>query len=117
MALFYIAYYLLLRRETFFKSNRWYLLFGLVTSLLLPLVTFKKVVWVEPEQPAANWSKVALSELDPAAVASVVPRAEPAEIDWFLITVAVYSIVVFALIVKFMRDFYALRKLLRGKTV
>lgn len=37
-AVFYLSYKLWLERETFFKSNRYYLLAGLVTSILLPLI-------------------------------------------------------------------------------
>ena len=46
IVLFLTAYYFFLRKETFFKSNRWFLLFGLVISVLLPVVTFKNTVWV-----------------------------------------------------------------------
>ncbi len=44
---FYLSYHLLLRKETFFTSNRWFLLFGLVASALLPLLFFKKIVYIE----------------------------------------------------------------------
>ncbi|WP_052123230.1 M56 family metallopeptidase [Flavobacterium beibuense] len=45
IALFYAAYHIFLRKETFFVSNRWFLLSGLGTALALPLVFFKKIVW------------------------------------------------------------------------
>lgn len=38
LALFYVIYWLFLRRETFFKLNRFYLLFSVIISLLLPLL-------------------------------------------------------------------------------
>jgi hypothetical protein len=47
LIVFYLLYYFLLRKETFFVKNRFFLLFGLVASLLLPLVTFTKTVWIE----------------------------------------------------------------------
>src|SRR5574343_531618 len=46
--LFYLMYVAFLRKETFFVSNRWYLISGLVLSLILPLITFTKIIWVEP---------------------------------------------------------------------
>jgi len=49
LAMFFVAYHFLLRKETFFNGNRWFLLSGLFTSVLLPLVTFEKIVWVEAE--------------------------------------------------------------------
>ena len=45
---FFLAYYFLLRKETFFNKNRWFLLMGLFASVLLPLITFTKTIWVEP---------------------------------------------------------------------
>ena len=45
---FFLAYYFLLRKETFFSKNRWFLIFGLLASILLPLITFTKTVWIEP---------------------------------------------------------------------
>ena len=45
---FFLAYYFSLRKETFFNKNRWFLLLGLFASVLLPLITFTKTIWVEP---------------------------------------------------------------------
>jgi hypothetical protein len=45
---FFLAYYFLLRKETFFNKNRWFLLLGLFASVLLPLITFTKTIWVDP---------------------------------------------------------------------
>ena len=56
ITLFYVTYMILLRKETFFTSNRWFLLSGLVTSFLLPLLTIKKVVYIQ--QPKIDYSQV-----------------------------------------------------------
>ncbi|NUY79755.1 peptidase M56 [Flavobacterium sp. MAH-1] len=125
MALFLGAYHLLLKRETFFKSNRWYLLLGLVTSLLLPLVTFKRVVWVEAAAPItpvvplelAQVSDSGLSEMDAAGFAMAATPEPSFEVDWMLVAIVIYGLVALALTVQFMRDFFALRRLLKGKTV
>ena len=42
------CYHLFLKKETFFKSNRWFLLGGLLISLLAPFITFTKTLVVEP---------------------------------------------------------------------
>ena len=47
LVVFYLMYFLFLKKETFFTSNRWYLLLGLISSFVLPLITFTKTVWVE----------------------------------------------------------------------
>jgi hypothetical protein len=46
ITLFYLAYHILLRKETFFTSNRWFLLSGLITSIVLPFVVYTKIIWV-----------------------------------------------------------------------
>ncbi|WP_138433715.1 M56 family metallopeptidase [Winogradskyella algicola] len=38
VCIFYICYQLLLKRETFFNHNRWFLIIGLVLALVFPLV-------------------------------------------------------------------------------
>lgn len=48
IALFLLFYMLFLKRETFFRTNRIYLLLGSGLSLLLPFVVFTKTIWVEP---------------------------------------------------------------------
>ena len=47
IAIFYLAYNFLVQKETFFNSNRWFLLSGLFTSILLPLFFIKKIVFIE----------------------------------------------------------------------
>ena len=40
ISIFYIFYVLLFKREAYFTFNRYYLLFAIFTSLLLPLINF-----------------------------------------------------------------------------
>jgi hypothetical protein len=109
IALFYTAYFFLLRKETFFKSNRWYLLLGLVTSVLLPLVTYKKVIWIEPLPRDLEWAT------GPVLIAPSEPQSF--EINWLLVISAIYVIGILAFILTFLLDFYSLNKALKGKTV
>jgi beta-lactamase regulating signal transducer with metallopeptidase domain len=109
VATFWLAYYFLLRKETFFKSNRWYLLFGLVTSVLLPLVTFKKVILVEA-QPMADFSH--LSDL---ADAAPIATPETFEINWLLVLGILYGIGITLFLLRFFTDFYSLKKVLKGQ--
>ena len=48
LVLFYVCYKLFLNRETFFESNRLFLLVGIASAFLLPLITFTKYIEVEP---------------------------------------------------------------------
>ena len=47
LSIFYLFYKIVLEKETFFQTNRWYLLLGLIFTTLLPLVvipTYREVV-------------------------------------------------------------------------
>ena len=44
LALFYVAYQVFLKRETFFSVNRHFLIAGILTALLLPFVTITNYV-------------------------------------------------------------------------
>ncbi|MBA6152963.1 M56 family metallopeptidase [Gelidibacter maritimus] len=52
IVVFYACYMLFLQRETFFNANRWFLLLGLMTSILLPLF----VIPIYVEAPAIHYS-------------------------------------------------------------
>jgi hypothetical protein len=108
ITVFFIAYQVLLRKETFFKSNRWFLLFGLVTSVVLPLITYKKIVWIEPSQTVNQWENVV----------QVLPnQAETFEINWFWVLSCIYGIGLLVFLFQLVFDFKNLRTLLKGKTI
>jgi hypothetical protein len=95
--MFYLAYFILLRKETFFNSNRWFLLAGLITSVVLPLVVFTKIVWVDPSPTTFDWSKIPVT----TAVEN-----DAFEINWYLVFALVYSIGILGFLVKFAFDLY-----------
>lgn len=70
LALFYLLYLLVLRRETFFNLNRFFLLNTLVVSLLIPLVSIdlipRKIIVVE--QPLKEISKLRMSYYEAMAL-------------------------------------------------
>lgn len=109
VVLFYCSYYFLLRKETFFNSNRWFLLTGLATCLILPLLVYTKVVWID----AVPVSTINYSQ-------SFVPQTieqESFEINWNYIAISIYCIGFVALIIKFAIDFYSLNSVLKGKKI
>jgi hypothetical protein len=108
IAMFYIAYYFLLRKETFFTANRWYLLAGLFTSVILPWIVFTTIVWVEPTPNNFDWSKIPHS---------VPVQKESFEINWHLVLVAAYGIGTVLFLIQFAFDFYSLNRVLKGKTI
>nr|WP_294929233.1 M56 family metallopeptidase [uncultured Flavobacterium sp.] len=109
IALFYCAYYFLLRKETFFNSNRWFLLAGLATSLILPFLVYTKIVWIDPVPVSiVNYQQGFI----PQAI-----QEESFEINWNYIVLSIYCTGFFALIIKFAADFYSLNSVLKGKKI
>ncbi|GAA4908023.1 M56 family metallopeptidase [Mucilaginibacter defluvii] len=56
LAIFYALYLLLLRNETFYTANRWYLISTSVIAFLLP---FMQIGWLKPAETAAQVVSVA----------------------------------------------------------
>ena len=48
LSLFYGFYKLLLQKDTYFQSIRFYFIAGMISALLLPLIIIKKYIFVEP---------------------------------------------------------------------
>ncbi|KUJ62887.1 peptidase M56 [Flavobacteriaceae bacterium CRH] len=109
LVLFYFAYYFLLRKETFFNSNRWFLLLGLATSVALPFLVYTKIVWVDPApMPNFNYSQ--------AYIPQTIVK-ESFEINWNLVSLAIYAIGFSAFMIRFALDFYSLNSVLKGKKI
>ncbi|NRS90575.1 hypothetical protein HNQ02_003520 [Flavobacterium sp. 7E] len=106
LALFFISYHLLLRKETFFNSNRWFLLSGLITSVVLPLLVYTKVIWVAP----------VVSNFDYTTIPLTTAAEQKSIMDYMpLISILIYGFVTALLAAKLLYDFYSLKKLLKGK--
>ena len=110
---FFLAYHFLLRNETFFKSNRWFLLTGLVTSAVLPLLFIKKIIWVETPKQILNPTIDSFS--------NVISSSEPIEtttvIDWLQVGISIYIIITFLLLLKVCFNLISLFKVLDNKKV
>ncbi|MBE8724811.1 M56 family metallopeptidase [Flavobacterium hungaricum] len=130
LATFYFAYFFLLRKETFFNSSRFFLLAGLVTSVVLPFIVYTKIIWIEPapaqvqvQAPAAvptefNTADAVANyhynQTDSPQIAAV---EENFEINWNLVSMVVYGIGFAAFMIKFGLDFYSLNSVLKGKDI
>ncbi|WP_333810158.1 M56 family metallopeptidase [Flavobacterium sp.] len=93
--LFYLMYVIFLRKETFFTSNRWYLISGLLISLILPLITFTKIIWVEPA-PIPEF----YDEITPITHNTVTVTFEENPLDWSLIATTAYLVISLIIVVK-----------------
>lgn len=108
IALFYLAYMLLLRKETFFTANRWFLLLGLITSSVLPLFFITKIIWVEPTTELLDWSNI------PVTTSVTAPELE---INWHLVLACIYFTGIVISFLKLVFDFNSLIQLLKGKMI
>ncbi len=106
ITVFYLAYILLLRKETFFTGNRWFLLLGLFTSAILPLFFITKIIWVEPTTNSFDWSNIPITTVE--------NNPEP-EINWSLIAIVIYFLGSIVLFAKLLFDLYSLSKVFKGK--
>ena len=93
--IFYLMYVLFLRKETFFVSNRWYFIIGLLLSLVLPLITFTKTIWVEPA-PVAEF----YPEIIPINSTITENPIQENPIDWSLIVLSAYVVISIVIILK-----------------
>lgn len=93
--LFYLMYVLFLRKETFFVSNRLYLILGLIVSLCLPLITFTKTIWIEPKPVPEFYQEIAPINSDYIEV-----PIQESPIDWSLILTTAYVVICVLILVK-----------------
>ncbi|KAF2513943.1 M56 family metallopeptidase [Flavobacterium foetidum] len=129
LATFYFAYVLLLRKETFFNSSRWFLLAGLLTSVILPFVVYTKVVWVDPAPaPDVMTQNVSMPEkntnlaVDAVEYRNVsapqqIATQESFEINWNWVYLSIYCLGFIAFMIKFALDFYSLNSVLKNREI
>jgi hypothetical protein len=111
IALFFLAYYLFIKKETFFISNRFFLLAGLFTSVLLPFLVYTKIVWID------SLPLIDTIIIDGPVLQSV-PIQEPAfEINWMYIAAGIYFVGVLFFMIRFLIDLFKVVRLLKGKEV
>jgi hypothetical protein len=117
IALFFFAYHFLLRKETFFNSNRWFLLAGLFTAVILPVIGYTKVIWVDPA-PAPVDGTINLAQY--AAIQNALKSAEgraQTSINWFDVAAGLYFAGVLFFLARFVYDVISLKKLITGQQI
>ncbi|TMM53129.1 hypothetical protein FEE95_18840 [Maribacter algarum] len=109
LALFLISYQLFLRKETFFVSNRIFLVFGLVASFVLPFITFTRTIFIEPK-PFAE-SNFSPSEI----VFTTTEVTQP--FNWFGLLAFIYAIGIVAFGFRLLVQLRALQKIKKNANV
>ena len=106
IAVFYLAYFIFLRKETFFNSNRWFLLLGLFTSVLLPLISFTKIIWVERTPTVPDTYHPYIQNTIPAV-------SEPDfQINYHLIVILLYAVGILLLCIRFIAEYISLQQII-----
>lgn len=113
MGVFYLVYALLLKHETHFTLNRWYLLGGLILSLVLPNIFFTRIHWIEPT--SAELKDIQTMLITPDAL-EVVSKPEISNFNWswmyglLAVYVAVALIILIYKLIKFTQLYIFIRK-------
>ena len=120
MALFIIAYHVFLKKETFFNSNRGFLLAGLFTAVLLPLLSYTKIIWVAAAAPVARTRAIDMSKLIAAKNALPIvsePAPETFTINWWYVGLSIYAIGAAFFLIRFIADIIKVRRMLSGQKI
>jgi len=112
LTIFFLAYFILLRKETFFNANRWYLLSGILTSIALPFILFKKVILIEPV--VRQFVPIQKNIVYQPNIASPEPIFE---INWFYVAIGIYAAGMLFFLLKFIKDLWALSKILKNQKI
>jgi hypothetical protein len=115
IAVFYLAYHFLVRKETFFNSNRWFLLTGLLTSLLLPLYFIKRTIWIA--RPKIQVQEMVACVPTPTAAPPLQDIPPPEAFDWSQLIWMGYTLIALILIVKIAIDLLSLYRMLYQQQV
>ena len=116
ITLFYAAYHIFLRKETFFISNRWFLLSGLGTALVLPFVFFKKIVWIDPT-PQQEVQVIDVSQLLQLQDNTQQVTPPPVSFSWPNVVLGIYIAAVLFLMIKLLFNFISLRRIIKNQTI
>lgn len=109
IALFYFAYILFLKKETFFTANRWFLLSGLFTAAFLPLLTITKTVIVEPTN--ATPFQILMPEAENYTEAVV---NEAFTINWFYVLIGIYVLISAILLLRLVIDLFRIKAIIKS---
>ncbi len=107
LAIFYLAYQVFLKRETFFSINRHFLMVGILTALLLPFVTI------------TNYVEITATPLNFVTNDTALVKATSAvqEFNWIALLFVLYIAGLLIFTTKFIVQIISLIKLVRSNKV
>ncbi len=111
LALFYFVYLAVLRKETFFKANRLYLLFGILASLTLPFITFTKTIY--KEAPLVTSFRV----LDTLSLEPTLSEASSYSVDPWILLLFAYILGTSFMLYRFSKQLFSLYTLIKKHSI
>ena len=105
LSIFYIVYFLFLRKETIFNAKRYFFLTGILASIILPFVEFTKHIYIE--QPSFLSPDQSLLFQDSIQTISV-----EMPFDWWLVIYTVYGLGLIFFIIRFVIQLISLKKMI-----
>src|SRR5690606_22281440 len=103
LSIFWGGYAAFLKRETFFNINRGFLILGILTALLLPLVEFQRIVYSQMQE--TSLIAVQPTSLDVKLTAQT---------NWWLFLFYIYSIGASCFGIQFAIELLSVNKIIRG---
>jgi len=64
VTIFYICYKIFLQKETFFQSNRYFLITGIIVSTLIPLLIIPIYITIEPQETSWIFNQITTTNID-----------------------------------------------------
>ena len=108
LAIFFLAYQLLLRNDTNFQINRHFLLAGILASLLLPSIEFTRIVEVENQGLPLDLPLI--------EAASNISSDSEEGIDWYLAAGLIYIIGLSFFLLRILLQLFSLKKIIQNGT-
>ena len=112
LILFFVVYIIFLKKDTFFQYNRWFLMIGLLASLVLPLVILRKIIWVERPKIIDSFDAMPIEQTQQT---SNQITENIVVFDLNLIFMIGYFAVVMVLFVKLFFEYYSYKRILKDK--
>ncbi len=109
LTLFYFVYLLVLQKDTFFTSNRHFLIGGIIASLLLPFVIFTKTIYLNV--PAAS-----LLQNSNVIIENSSDAKQQISFNWEMLLISIYSIGIIFMSFRFIFQLFSVYKIINKYT-
>lgn len=109
LSIFYLVYYFVLRKDTFFTANRHFLFSGIITALALPFLQFTQIRYIEAT-PYVLTEPLAQPFIGGQLYQNLTPSFS---IDWWQVLLVIYTVGCFIMGVHLLVQLFSLLKLLR----